>query len=521
MEPGKIAIELHPRDNWQSFDLGTKLAIHWWKPLYGFWFISAFPVLLLAMLLSPEWGIILLWWFKPLFEMGLLHIISRNIFQQSTSIKSTLQAMPGLLKSQLLPALLWRRLSPNRGFNLAVSQLEGLTGDRRSQRLKVLHRKSSGVYWWLIICVHLETFIMVACLSLIMMLTPEGNSFSIFDFFIEETDSSFLLNNLLVFIAMWMMAPIYQAGSFMAYLNRRIILEGWDIELQFKGIQSSLKKTIKTAAATILICFSVGAMDSSINLALAQSEYDSETSEQSEDTSELTPEQLAQRQETEQWALSEKEKIEQILAAEPFSEQVEQYDWQWNGWQWQSKPDKQDKGEGLDLLKYVAIIAEFGELIFWLVFGGVLLLILWLTRHQIRQLFSAKATTTETPKQAVIPDFVSSGSTLTSGKTTDYPQAIANALDAQNWRLFLSLLLINSLQQLQNKYPLQLHKSDTEQECLNKISQASNESEQHYFQLLFAQWIRIAWSHNPANPETLRQLHSLWSELFAQQGKAE
>jgi hypothetical protein len=48
------------------------------------------------------------------------------------------------------------------------------------------------------------------------------------------------ISNLLYFTAFGLVGPIYAAAGFTLYLNRRIELEGWDIELKFRRLTARL-----------------------------------------------------------------------------------------------------------------------------------------------------------------------------------------------------------------------------------------------------------------------------------------
>lgn len=523
MDTDKIVVTLYPRNNWQAFDLGTRLVSQWWRTLYGFWFIMAFPVFLVSMLLSVEFGLLLVWWLKPLFEMGLLHILSRNIFQQQTGIKETLKSLFSIIKPSILPALTWRRLSLNRGFNLAVSQLEGLKGDARSKRLKVLHKRNEGIYWWLIICVHLEMFLGMAFISLMLMMTPEGSSFSIFDYLLESSDNVFLMTNVFAFISMWLIAPLFQAGSFMAYLNRRIILEGWDIELQLKNIAKKLSRASKTASvAIVLLCCSISLISEP---GYAQSRADEAATEFSSGTGRatsedgsadeplLSEEELALQAQTKVWVDTTKQELDDILGAAPFQEETTDYDWEWTGWQWE--PDDSNESADVDysfLTTLMAIIAQFAEVIFWVIFVVLIAIVLWLTRHHLARLFDSGLP--QINKKRIIPDFVTQETLHNAEQIDDYNKAIEEALAAQAWRQCLSLMLISSLQVVQEQYTVTLHKSNTENECLSEILQNVPEEESGYFKSLFANWVTVAWSQNQLDTEGFNSLFALWKRYI-------
>ena len=75
---------------------------------------------------------------------------------------------------QLLASLTWRRLSLSRSFVMPVSQLEGLDGQARQQRLGVLLQRNAGAARWLTtVGVHLEIGLWFGCMALFYLLIPQ------------------------------------------------------------------------------------------------------------------------------------------------------------------------------------------------------------------------------------------------------------------------------------------------------------------------------------------------------------
>lgn len=514
MDTDKIVVSLYPRNNWQAFDLGTRLVSLWWKQLYGFWFLITFPLFLICIAISPEYGLLILWWLKPLFEVGLLHILSRNIFQQSMGVRETLRVFLKLIKPIIIPALTWRRLSLNRGFNLAVSQLEGLTGERRKNRLNVLHRRTEGIHWWLIVCVHLETFSIAGLLTLVMIMTPESSSFNFIDYIAEGSTLSLLITNFVAYLCMWFIAPLFQAGSFMAYLNRRIILEGWDIELQLKGIAKKLKSASKAFATLLMFAFSsLLFINEPVYASVQVSEQSNSEVFTEEEVQKITidtgADENAEKAETQQWVENSKEKLQTIISEDPFVEESTSYDWEWVGWRGESNDDKKSEPNDYSFLaSIVQIIAKFAEFIFWGLFIVLVVSVLWLTRHHIVRLFSEKPR--EPIKKQIIPDFIAHESVPHPQNNEDYSVAIEHAIKTGQWRACMSLMLVTSIQVIQQEYPIELHKSNTEKECLKKIWEQVPEQEFAYFNELFDTWITVAWSQNSLEPEQFDALYERW-----------
>ena len=516
MDTDKIVIALYPRNQWQAFDLGTRLALAWWKPLLGVWLLTALPLFILASLIFKEWAMLFIWWLKPLFEMGLLHQLSRRLFQQQPGIQQTvLDVLPQLVR-QAIPALTWRRLSPNRGFNLAVTQLEELTGEKRAKRLNILHRNTSGIYWWLIICVHIETLLMTGTFALLYMLVPEGSDWEYGQFLGLESANFYWHTNIIALVAMAIIAPIFQAGSFIAYINRRVILEGWDIELQFKAIANTLEKQKRTSTLSAFLLATV--LLFSLSPVEIQAQEASNTDVQERVTSDdiRSAEQIPESErEIPPWAKRVKDRLNKTLESPPFTKPETSYDWEWHSWTMESGEETSYDFSSLQTI--VAAIARFSEVIFWLVFVSALSAIIWLTRHQLARFFELFSQSSGNSNiTTVVPDFLSSELRESSDEEPDYRNAINTAIAQQQWRQCVSLMLINSLQTMQTKYEFQLHESLTEGECLALLRQYTGEQEEQFLRVLFEQWTVIAWSHNLPTEETIEKLVSHWQQLMTQ-----
>src|SRR5690606_9155066 len=121
MNLDQVTIEIRPRSAWEAVDLGILMAKKWWWPMMKIWLLASLPFFIIAQLIPAEnwlWCALFLWWFKPLYERPLLHIVSRAVFNDLSDTRSTLRLFPSLAFKQLVSSLTWRRLSPNRSMDL-------------------------------------------------------------------------------------------------------------------------------------------------------------------------------------------------------------------------------------------------------------------------------------------------------------------------------------------------------------------------------------------------------------------
>jgi hypothetical protein len=242
----RIQAIVRPRNPWESIDLGFSMVLYWWKPLYKIWLSFILPVFLILFLLFYDsiWiAAIILWWLKPLYDRILLHFFSHALFGEQLTIWQTWKALPRLLfKSRLLLSLTLWRFDFARSFNLPVWQLEGSRGKKASERFRTLQKNTYNTAVWLTVgCVHFEWLLSLSLFGLVYSMMPVTHTFDLFEaIFIEQALWADILRMTVTLFALTVIEPLYVAGGFALYLNRRTHLEGWDIELAFRRIATRL-----------------------------------------------------------------------------------------------------------------------------------------------------------------------------------------------------------------------------------------------------------------------------------------
>lgn len=241
MNLDQVTLEIRPRTAWEAVDLGLLMARRWWLPMTKIWLLVSLPVLLIALLIpTDKWWVsaVLIWWLKPIYERPLLHILSRAVFNDLPDTRSTLKVFSSFAFKQLLLSLSWRRLSPTRSMDLAIVQLEGLSGSRRQERLGVLHREdSSPANWISFFGLMMELSLWTGMITLIWAFIPrELNIEWAGLFFSNESTQLIELQIVIWYCALLLTAPFYVACGFALYLNRRVKLEAWDIDIAFRRI---------------------------------------------------------------------------------------------------------------------------------------------------------------------------------------------------------------------------------------------------------------------------------------------
>jgi len=266
-----VRIVLRPRTPWEAIDLGLSLVREHARAIWGPWFLASVPVLVVLNLLAlwaghPWLAFVAMWWLKPAFARIPLFVLSHAVFGATPTRREVLRAFIRQPWRPLWPALAWRRLDPCRSFHVPIDQLEGLAGGRGSERRRVWRRAVSMQALTLTFVLFL--FVVTAFLSawsLGLMFVPS----EFFDDTVKAMWATFFEQTplwLLVLVnAVWWLAesavePFYIGGGFGMYLNRRIHIEAWDLELHFRRLAARLRELAQVAmlVACILVPIAAG-----------------------------------------------------------------------------------------------------------------------------------------------------------------------------------------------------------------------------------------------------------------------
>lgn len=257
MQLDKFQAVAKKRTGWEALDLGCVLARSWFLVLWFTWIIPAGCCLALLSLIfndHPSIAGAITWLLKPVWERPLLFIASRKIFSEDINRRDIFQNYLSCNKRDWLWWVTLRRLSPLRAFSMPVTVLEGLKGKPRSNRINLLQRRcSSPATWMLISGVHIEFFISLALTTAFILLLPRGIEIEWERFLFVQPTITYHLYNLVWLVSASLVAPFYVCAGFTLYLQRRIDLEGWDIEIQLRQLAQRMKKTRKNRKTTTQI----------------------------------------------------------------------------------------------------------------------------------------------------------------------------------------------------------------------------------------------------------------------------
>ena len=244
MRVDRLAIALRPRIQGEACDLGAALVRQHARSIWR----SFMPVYLVVVMLAlctvdiSGWiPILIVFWFKPWLDRSLLFVLSRAVFGEPTRWTDLWRARRQVLGGSLLRTFLWRRLSPWRAYTQPIEQLEGQRGAARRKRAKLLLNDNHGAATALQIAfANAEAVLAYSLLSLVWWFAPQTSRAAVWDWFWHPGNHAVGVWALDLAMALAYMGvvgflePFYVAAGLAMYLNRRVILEAWDIEQEFR-----------------------------------------------------------------------------------------------------------------------------------------------------------------------------------------------------------------------------------------------------------------------------------------------
>lgn len=504
MRLSDASVVIRPRTAWEAMDLGVLMAREYRLLLMGSWVLVSLPVfvLLTALLWQyPSTALFVFWWLKPAFDRLPLYILSKALFGETPSIKQAVRHWPKLLKGQLLASLTWRRLSLSRSFVMPVSQLEGLDGPARQKRLGVLQQRNAGAARWLTtIGVHLEIGLWFGCMALFYLFIPQNVEMD-WDWqrLALATSSEKLwlehLSNVFYALILVFWEPIYVACGFSLYLNRRTVLEAWDLELVFRHLRqrlSSVAPLLLLMIGLTLLPFSPPAMADASNPAKPLNTQDASQS------------------------------IKSLLDKPPFKnpETVTRYRFG------EDKPPVKNKahsdGKLPDWLKALLNnlnsntfkhIAQGLEVLLWGLLIGALIMLAWRYREWLSTFVSRRG-----PGK---PNVMKPAPTQLFGLelgTETLPDDVASAAEhlwATQPREALGLLYRGLLSRLLHDFNLPLKSADTEGQVLARVHQLQQPQLLAFSDELTRHWQNLAYGHHLPPLSAQQKLCSDWRTLFS------
>lgn len=498
MDLDRIRIKPRLRNTWEAIDLGFVMARAWWKPLMLSWLLPAlivYSALSLVFQNNNFLAFMLTWWLKPLLDRAPLHIASRRLFDEPVGFMETVRILPKLYFTDMLAWLFWRRLSLTRSFDMPVTVLENLKSEKRSQRLFVLHQRTSNAATWLTIaCVNMEMTIVLGILGLAALLIPEQSDIHIMSFYTDGGDVVAFIINVCSFIAMSLVAPFYTMAGFALYINRRVSLEAWDIEIRFRHMADKYKKRMFSSAAMLLLV---------VGMAWLWMPHSAMAEEQTI----LMPDES-------------RTMIKEVLAGDEFHTQVFR-----EGWRLKKSEQEQADSEVPDWLLSIIrfleslksdkaeqseiTLANILEIFLWL---GVALLIMLVIRllYRYRYVFQSRTARHSAKGPADVPDVLFGLDVRKSSLPDDIAGQVLILWRQGQQREAVGLLYRAMLSQLMNSYGFRFDQSSTELECVAMVQASYHSTIKKYVMQLTAVWQKIAYAHVFPDEHQLQQLCNEW-----------
>jgi hypothetical protein len=476
MRPEGLAIALRRRSPWEAMDLGFTMLQRWWRQVYAPYVLVAAPIMAASIaaggyLERPWLAIVLIWWLKPVYDRVVLHVLSRAVFGDIPGTRATLRAAgEWLLRTGLVPALILRAIwfDFTRSFSLPVRQLEGQRGRAARERRGVLGRRASGYAAWLtIVCFGLEVVVLWTSLGMlaeVVLPAKADEGKSVLELLFGDTDdagSVFTFEDTFSYAAaVLILEPFYVAAGFVLYLNRRTLLEGWDIEVALRRIA----QRHSGAAALLLLSAALCAASPPVHAQAKDPESE----------------------------------IREVLKAKEFGYYKDVKRWE--------RRSKEEFGEGPDLRWLQGIgyaFAKAGEVLLWIVAGALVAYALW---WAARTLPGRRAP----PREPYQPPEALFGMEIAPERLPPDVAAAAAAL-AREGRLreALGLLYRGALSELVHKRGVQLLAAHTEGDVL-RLSGAPA-----YLRSLVETWGRCAYAGRTPAAAEVEALAAQYARAFA------
>jgi hypothetical protein len=533
----KVAARLRARTPYEAMDLGIALARRFWKPLILGWLVCTLPLVVgagVVMAMTDFFWLPLLaiWWLKPLYDRVALFVLSRAFFGDVPELDRTVDySLKSWRSLSALADLTWRRFSPQRAVSMPVRELERLGGSQLRERLKVLLRRDvrGPALWLMFVCLSVEVMLIIAAVVTIGITVPDSFDLDIF----HQLDLLFELDIhapitevvalALYYAAMSVVEVLYVAASFGLYINRRVRLEGWDIEIVFRRLAHKLSQgrsaVANVAAALLVVLVGVVGLPSP---SLAQQgdpgqlpqrvpehaprrgldgelHYPEDAEEESQDENERAYEVSEDPQQA----------VDEILEAPEFGSTSTEETWQLRDDIFGDKERDTRQLEGV-----AATIAMVAKVLLWIAAAaaiGFAVVFFW-RRSQPSQ--------PSGPRGPDITDAVTTIEAEPEQKQVTLPANLIEAAvarwEAGEYTQSLSMLYRGTIRGLAVGYGIEIDPSQTARECADKVAGAGGPGE--YVAQLAAAWTATVYADRRPTDEHVRELFARWRQHFRSSG---
>lgn len=235
-----LSVQLRARPMTEAADLGVRLVQTHARDVW----LTCTPVFLVVMVaalstveLAPWAPAVIVFWFKPWLDRSVLFVLSRAVFGQRTQFADLWRSRSTVWGEGWWRSFSWSRLSPWRSFTQPIDQLEGVSRKEQVERRTQLLRGQRVMASWLqFVFGNLEASLVYGGCVLVQLMVPPEQSQNVMDWFFggDAGWQAALALSVLDCAAVLLLEPFFVGAGFSMYLNRRVELEAWDIEQEFR-----------------------------------------------------------------------------------------------------------------------------------------------------------------------------------------------------------------------------------------------------------------------------------------------
>lgn len=496
----QLVIRARLRSDWEAVDLGLLMTRRWWRLLYRGWLLVTLPLSLLLVVLLGGWGLVVLWWLFPLVEPIVVLALSQLVFGVEPKTRDLLRSWSRLLPRRW-PELWWRRFTPSRSARLPVGLLEGLRGGEWRQRVRVLRALGDDTAGWLslvFLLLELGTFVGLVFVVVFMIPSWSGVDWAdAGDRLFEGTLPIAVYRGLMLFLAwIWLaLRPFYLAAGFSLYLNRRMRLEGWDLEIAFRRLARRLRvggrRLVQNGAAAAVCLFLLAGVPAAVRAA---------------------PKGPSERVVSE-WLGDEegdpRRVIRRVFDQEKFDREETVRRWRLREELWPDTDLDGVSGPPSWGLALGSTVAALIEPLFWLLVAAVLVFILVVAWRRWPGRDRATAAAPRPVEQIAGLDV----RPASLPRPSEIPVEAERLWQQGQWAAALSLLYRGVLAQLVDA-GIELHTSFTEGDCLRAARRELSSEKSNFLAELTRAWRQTAYAHRTPETSVFLELSSGWKTHF-------
>lgn len=536
MNLDQIAARLRPRTPYEALDLGFALAQRFFKPIALAWIACVLPLVVgvaLVCALTPAFWVPLavLWWLKPLYDRAALFVLSRAFFGDVPSVgRAVHYTLRSWLSLSALADLTWRRFSPYRGLTMPVRELEQQRGAAAKERLDtLLNSKVQTPAAWMCLVGFGTVWTFVAAAVIFFGITVPGTvdvdlSYRIAGLFEADVHDPFVeVPVLLAYAAAMSVVEIFfVAGSFGLYINRRVRLEGWDIEIVFRRMAKRLAaraSEVARAAVGLVLAIAVG-LGAAPSDAVAQEatgdalgDYSASATEQAAPQDGLPDREAEPTEYVPERAPAEVAR--EVLSAPEFGSTSTETEWVPRDDLLDDSEQEEPADQSGDKSAVVGGVAAVMEVVMWVLAAVIVLGALYF--------FFRKGANLELAGASDEDDKVGARADLEavepSAEPVTLPADLVRSAIAQ-WRdgeyeASLSVLYRGTIDGLAEGYGIEIDDSMTARECARRVREAGGPGE--YVTELAAAWTATVYADRRPSDAQAQRLFDSWKHHFAGQ----